>query len=432
MVRLLKYLGPVAALALVAGQATAAELPDRHEIRIEINWTGFKTDSNLGAWPEDGFGKLRYDSRGSDDGTSQLIVDYQGQIYPTLFGHVVIDAIEDAAAHAGLTEAYLEWRPLPAGPNRNRLRAGAFYPPFSMENSGGAWTSPYSRSFSAINSWIAEEIRPIGIDWQLSRRIGSDRSPHEIGTLAGLFYGNDPAGTLLIWRGWSIHDRQTRLNERVPLPPFVVPGPPGSTDLVAERWLDPISEIDDRPGFYVGSEWRYANLAKLSLAAYDNRADPYAFRDGQWAWGTRFLHFATQISLPGDLGLIAQAMRGDSDWLVPPPGDGVVTPLTEYITDEFEAAFVLLSKSIRSQHRISLRFDSFDVWRPGEVEIDRGDALTVAYQYAVNEQLDMQLEWAKIDSSRGLWPLFYGQASARHTERVVQMGIRFTVFDSMN
>jgi hypothetical protein len=357
-------------------------------------------------------------------------VDYRGQVRPTLFSHIVMGVNEDSETRAGLTEAYLEWRPLPSGLNRNRLRFGAFYPAFSLENAGSAWTSPYSRSFSAANSWIAEEIRPIGIDWRLTRPIGSDRSPHELGAFSGLFYGNDPAGTLLIWRGWSIHDRQTRLNERLPLPPLILPGQGGSPDQVIERSLDPIAEIDDRPGFYAGSEWRYANHAKLSLAVYDNRADPYAFRDGQWAWGTRFWHFAAQISLPGDFGLILQRMRGDTDWLVPPPDAGLITPSTELVTDEFDTSFVLLSKSIGSQHRISLRFDAFDIRRPGELEIDGGNATTLAYTYSVNTRLTMQFEWLRIDSSRDLWPAFYGQANRQHAETILHLGFRLAVFDS--
>jgi hypothetical protein len=417
---------------MLAGRLAAVELPDRHELKIELAWSLFDTRSSLGAWPDGGFGKLRYDSNEADYATTRMVVEYQGQILPTLFSHFVADVIEDAGSRAGLTEAYLEWRPVPSGPNRHRLRFGAFYPAFSMENSGVAWSSPYTQSFSALNSWIGEEIRPVGVDWRLARPIGSSQSPHDLGVFAGAFYGNDPAGTLLVWRGWSVHDRQTRLNERLPLPPLIETSAGGGVDRVIERRLDPIAEIDDRPGFYAGSEWRYANHARLSLGAYDNRGDPYAFRDGQWAWGTRFMHLALQVALPGDFGLVAQRMRGDTDWLVPPPGDGIVTPQTRYVTDEFDAQFVLLSKSINRGHRISLRFDAFDLWRPGEIEIDHGNAATVAYQHAVNERLDMQLEWLRIDSSRGLWPAFYGQASSNHSETLIHLGFKLALFDSTN
>lgn len=409
----------------------AAELSDRHELRIELDWNLVSSHSTLGAWPEGGFGKLRYDTRGSDYGSTRLGLEYGGQIRPTLFGRIAMDAIEDASTRAGLTEAYLEWRPLPAGLSRNRFRFGAVYPAFSMENSDFAWASPYTRSFSAINSWLGEEIRPIGVDWYFTRPIGSQASPHEFGAFAGAFYGNDPAGTLLVWRGWAVHDRQTRLNERLPLPPLVFPGQPGGPDLVIERRLDPIAEIDDRPGIYVGSEWRYARRTKLSLAFYDNRADPYAFRDGQWAWGTRFWHAAAQISLPKDVGLITQFMHGDTDWLIAANDDGSISPATRYVTDDFDSAFVLLSKIFKQNHRVSLRLDRFDLSRPGSLEIDRGSSTTLAYSYSFNRRLAMQAEWLSIESSRDLWTALYGQSISNERERTVQLGFKLTIFDSM-
>jgi hypothetical protein len=418
------------ALGVLASQVATADLPDRHEIKIEFDWNLTETRSDLGAWPEGGYGKLRQDSHGSDYGSTRLAVEYLGQIRPTLFVRAVMDAVDDGTTRAGLTEAYLEWRPLPSGLNRNRLRFGAFYPAFSMENSGHAWASPYTRSFSAINAWLGEEIRPVGLDWRLNRPLGAQGSPGEISAVGGIFYGNDPAGTLLFWRGWAVHDRQTRLNERLPLPPLVVPGQAGNPDIVIERQLDPMAEIDDQPGFYAGAEWRYARRARLSLSFYDNRADPYAFRDGQWAWGTRFWHLAGQVSLPGDVGLIAQAMRGDTDWLIRAANDGTLTPLTRYVTDEFDAAFVLLSKALGTRHRVSLRLDRFDMWRPGELSVDNGDAFAAAYSLTVNPRLAMQLEWMRIKSSRDLWPSIYGRGETRYTEKILQLGFKVALFDS--
>ena len=65
-------------------------------------------------------------------------------------------------------------------------------------------------------------IRPIGAEWSMRRRFGYAGSPHELGAFAAPFYGNDPGGTLLFWRGWALHDRQTRLNDRLPMPPLPV------------------------------------------------------------------------------------------------------------------------------------------------------------------------------------------------------------------
>jgi hypothetical protein len=125
-------------------------------------------------------------------------------------------------------------------------------------------------------------------------------------------------------------------------------------------------------------------------------------------------------------------MRGDTDWVTPPPSDGILTSLTVLVTDEFDAQFVLLSKSINRNHRLSLRIDSFEIWRPGEIVLDHGRAGTLAYEYAVNERLDMRLEWLNIQSSRGLWPILYGQADPSHTEKLLQLGFRLGIFDSTN
>ena len=108
--------------------------------------------------------------------------------------------------------------------------------------------------------------------------------------------------------------------------------------------VEPFEEIDDRPGFYGGVEWRYARRALLQLAHYDNRADPAAFRDGQWGWDTAFTHLAAQISLPAELGLIAQWIRGDTYWIVGARANGMLSPVAEIVTDVFESKFVMLTR----------------------------------------------------------------------------------------
>jgi len=418
----------IAALLALLSQAALAELGSRHDLRIELDWTALDADSTLGAWPDGGFGKLRYAAKDTD--ATRLALEYSGRIAPQLFAHAVLDAIEDAEQHVGLTEAYLEWRPLPSGANRHRYRFGAFYPAFSLENAGFAWESPYSRSFSAINAWLGEEIRPVGADWRLSRSLGGPGSPHELEASAGVFYGNDPAATLLFWRGWSVHDRQTRLNERLPLPPLILPDPNAGADRVITRRLDPIAEIDDRPGVVTSLGWSYAKRARVSLGFYDNRADPYAFRNGQWAWATRFRHIGAQLELPARFGLVAQFMQGDTDWLVNVRADGQMTPETELYTDDFEASFVLLSRPIGERHRLSLRRDDFSLVRPGMLVVDDGSATTLAYRYAVNRNLSLELEWLQIDSRRDLWPYFYGQDRTGFDENLIQLGFRYVLFDS--
>ena len=79
-----------------------------------------------------------------------------------------------------LTQAYLEWRPLTLSPNRYRVKIGGFYPRLSMENRGAAWTSPYTISSSAINTWIGEEIRIFGAELSVSRRLQAFGGGHTV------------------------------------------------------------------------------------------------------------------------------------------------------------------------------------------------------------------------------------------------------------
>lgn len=410
--------------------ALADDSGDRHRFDIVLDRVWTDTDSSLGAWPAGGFGKLRYAGSGDFSDGTRIAVDYRGRISDQIDARIVVDYIDDAGESIGPTEAYVEWRPLPSGPARHRYRFGAFYPAFSLENSATAWESPYSRSFSAANAWFGEEVRAVGAEWRWSRPLGGRGSPHQLGAFAGGFYGNDPAGSLLFWRGWSVHDRQTRLNERLPLPPLVMPAPGGGPDITIERRLDPIAEIDDRPGVYVGSEWSYAESVRLSFAFWDNRGDPHAFRDSQWAWGTRFWQLGAQFALPADIGLVAQHVRGDTDWLIFVTPTGAITPATELVTDEFESSFVLLTRLMGSRHRLSLRHDVFDLWRPGQLIVDRGHATTLSYAYTIGPKLALDVEWIGIESSRDLWPLLYGRAERHATERLLQLGFRLILLDS--
>ncbi len=83
---------------------------------------------------------------------------------------------QDAAHPFALTEGYLEYRPYPIDGWKARVRLGADYPPVSLEDTAAGWSSPYTISNSALNSWIGEEIRTVGLDAQLEwlgTRLGS-------------------------------------------------------------------------------------------------------------------------------------------------------------------------------------------------------------------------------------------------------------------
>jgi hypothetical protein len=394
-------------LACAATAALGDDFGTRHAWTVDVDVGYPSVSSDLDPWTSGGFGKLRFAEDAGFAG-NHATAEYRGHIANTLWVKTVLDYADDASSGLDVTEAYLDWRPLPTSANQHHFRFGAFYPPFSLENGDTGWASPFTTSWSTINSWIGEEIRPLGVEWRLRRRLSFAGSPHEIGAFASVFYGNDPAGTLLFWRGFALHDRQTRLNDRLELPPAPVFGPGGVVVGTRPQSLEPIDEIDDQPGYYAGVEWRYARRALVQLAMYDNRADPDAFADGQWGWRTRFNHLGAQFDLPHEIGLVTQWMSGATYWLIAVTPTGLRTPATTLVDDEFDAAFVLLTKQLSAAHRISARYDRFEFARTDELTIDSGHAWTLAYAYQPTAKLAVAFEWLAIESTRDLWADFYG------------------------
>jgi hypothetical protein len=392
-----------ASLLAALAAAPACAQSDRHELYLGASAGYVSTSTDLTAWPEGGVGKLR----DVDDGLTgfRLFAEYHGRISPTLRARVVADYVDDGSGGVDLTEAVIDWRPIPRSRNQQQVKFGAFYPAFSLENGDRGWQSPFTYSYSAINTWLGEEIRPLGAEWSLRRRLDGVHSAHELRAFAAGFYGNDPAGTLLFWRGWSLHDRQTRLNDTLSIIPL-----PFTTN---PQRLQPFMETDHRPGMYAGVEWRYAQRALVQLARYDNRADPWSFRDGQWGWGTDFDHVAVQVSLPAQLGLVYQWMDGTTEWLTAALPDGTRLPMSEHVHDRFYSQFVLLTRKLAANQRIAVRYDTFETERPAAVPVlysDEGSAWTLSYRIEPTERFSGGIEWLRLESERDLWPAFYNTA----------------------
>ncbi|HUP64248.1 MAG TPA: hypothetical protein VM557_03100, partial [Thermoanaerobaculia bacterium] len=204
------------ALILSAGSATADEL----FVDVIASLRGSTADGPP-SWLERGFGKMGPggDSDGSRKtslfGDLYLGVDWRPSDRFGLVASGVARAepSDYEGSNGGLVEAYAEGILFFREADRLRMRGGMFFLPTSRENSGPMWSSPYAISFSAINSWIGEEVRPIGVD--LDYRI---EAPTRLSIGATLFGGNDTMGTLTGWRGWSIGNRLTVYGEHLPLP----------------------------------------------------------------------------------------------------------------------------------------------------------------------------------------------------------------------
>jgi len=392
----------VALLVGTAGlTANAAEIVPGHAASVGVD-VGYVDVSAYSSWTEGSAGKLRYGDSGFT--LNRAFIDYRGRWTDTLHANIVLEAYDDDIGNAiDFTQAYLEWRPVPGTATRYRAKLGAFYPPISLENVDAAWSSPYTASSSAINSWIAEEIRTLGAELAVTRRPASLGGAHAFSIEVAAFQGNDPAGSLLAWKGWSVHDRQSRFNDELPLPPLPQIQP-GMMFEKQDPWVAPFREVDGRTGYYTNVEWRYAEKLLLRTGCYDNRADPTAIEDGQYAWYTEFTHAGLQTTFPGAIGLVAQWMTGATVM-----GPRMYSNGAHAVDAEYESYFALLSKAY-GRHRWSFRYDNFAVSQsdqtPQDNNAESGHASTLAYQVGLAEKLSLVAEWISIKTHRPAWSYF--------------------------
>ncbi len=394
MVRILVVLASIAfALVPMSRVVDATEIADGHNVIINLD-IAYVDVSGYPSWTTGSVGKLRH----GDDGLvmNRMFIDYSGRLTDTLNAHVVLEAYDDDLGDAiDFTQAYVEWRPVPKSATRYRLKIGAFYPKISLENVDPAWSSPYTQNFSAINTWIAEEIRTFGAELSMSRRPVSLGGAHAFTVDVATFWGNDPAGSLLAWKGWSVHDRQTRFGDKLPLPPLPQIQP-GMMFEDQDPYVEPFVEIDNRAGYYVTADWRYSKQFLLRVGHYDNRADPEKEAGGQYAWATKFEHLGLQVTLPGEIGLIAQWMFGSSVM-------GYEVNGVHAVDTEFDSQFALLTRSF-DKHRLSVRYDHFEVTQndqtPEDNNPEAGHAWTLGYQFGLSKKVSLAAEWLSIKTHR--------------------------------
>jgi hypothetical protein len=372
----------------------------------------------LRSWTDGFVGKLRYDDQTDGFVVSRAFVDYTLQLTDTINTSLAAEFYNDDLGSLGdFTEAYLEWRPVPRSANRYRLKLGAFYPRISLENSGASWSSPYSLSSSAINTWVAEELRTFGAELSVSRRPEIFGGAHTFSLQGAVYVNNDPAGSLLAWKGWSVHDRQSRFGDQLPLPPLPQIGP-GRLFAAQDPFVAPFTEVDKRAGYYVNGEWKYGSRFLVRAMHYDNRADPTLQRGGQYAWTTEFNHLAAQATLPGDIGVIFQWMRGSTVM-------GAVVNGAHLVDVEYDSNFTLLTRSF-GDHRLTARYDHFEVSQNDRTREDNnpeyGHAWTLAYQYALQDYATAALEWLQIRTHHCGWT-YYG-IGPDAVERQLQLSLR--------
>ncbi len=352
-----------------------------------------RTSDNV-SWLDHGFGKTRYgsDIEGKEENKfrlSEAALIVSPQLGWSFSGSMHLQYNDTQKNALDIVEGFIRYRPLSMSPFRVRTRIGAFFPPISLENTGVAWTSPYTITSSAINTWVGEELRTLGGEFTVEMKRESNR----LSFTNAIYWANDPAGTILAWRGWAMHDYKTALFDRLPLAPLPSIQPGAIFDKQAP-WIEPFHEIDNRPGFYSTLVWELFDLLRLNVIYYNNRGDRTAIENGQYAWETQFTNLGLRFDLFPGFKILSQYMTGSSLMGVSYYGQAPVDI-------DFIAFYTLVSKKI-GRHRFTVRYDYFKIddkdYTPSDYSQDNGHAWTLAYVLKTIGKQRLIVEWLSIES----------------------------------
>lgn len=350
---------------------------------VEIKGLGqvnYVFSDNATSWFDNGTSILAYSE--SSPNIQQAILRVTDSYPNGLSYKVVANYYQTGKQHLGLTQMQLAYKPLSNDTVRWRARGGFFYPKMSLENVDLGWLSPFTYTQSAINSWIGEELRTLGAELTLYSHGRSRSSAFSWELHGAAFKGNDTLGTLLSWRGFAMHDRQSLHNERVPFSPY--PSVVEQDQVFHPAYVEPFHELDSHIGFYLGAHLDHYQKTRFRYYYYDNQADPLALNDQRlYAWRTKFHSFAFQHKFTASTRLISQWMTGSTAM-----GERAVYA-------NFDAWYVMMSHKI-NQHRLSIRVDKFKVREDDMLESDKNDshgqALTIAWRYDINRSWQLGLE----------------------------------------
>jgi hypothetical protein len=336
------------------------------------------------SWLKGGFGKLDNGGGGGRSPTvvGQAMADFRLQLDPSLSGFATFRVAPDQHAPLDILEAYARYQPISTPSWLWSVKLGAFFPPISLENESVGWTSPWTLTPSAINTWVGDELRTIGGETNVEWRYGTGA----LGLTGAVFGWNDPAGTALSDRGWVFDSRPIGLFGQLRRPDAFA----SQTPLREE----PFKEIGGQPGWYAGASLRQDELGRLTALYYDNRADPAAFIGNDFGWRTKFASVGLETYI-GDVVLLGQAMAGQTE----------IDPVANFraITD-FQSAY-LLAGYYFGEFRVAGRVDVFATQahdnRGGSGPGEHGRALTLSGSWTPVRWLRLSTELLYVGSYNG-------------------------------
>jgi len=392
--------------SILAADISVKGLVEGGYVKAEYNQPWLKS------WMNEGVGILRY----NDDDTftlTQVALEMSGELISNVSFDVVGNYNPDGEKQFGLTEAYLTYSPLNKG-LKHEVKFGMFYPQMSLENTAIGWSSPYTYSFSAINSWIAEEQRTLGAQWSITRSGRKHNSPHSFTALASVFKANDGLGTLLVWRGWAQHNRQTLYNDKVLFADYFSQQ---AIPINTPNDVEPFIETDGKWGYYMGGHWRYLKQTDVRVYYYDNRGDPLAIEaNRQYAWKTRYYSVSMQHKFTKKFRVLAQYLVGDT---------GMGTQEAGVFTD-ISSWYVMFNYKLGA-NRFSLRHDQFEVketdFNKQDPNNSDGNSLTFAWRYDIDKNWNVGAEFINSSSyneNRTLWKNWTADNDQKQYMAIVQ------------
>jgi hypothetical protein len=338
------------------------------------------------SWLQGGLGKTRYGGGDSDFQFAAAVGQGYVQPTPEILAVAVLRIEPEQRTFIDALEGYVRYRPVSTNPWRWSVKGGAFFAPFSLENTEIGWSSYWTITPSAINSWFGEELRTLGAEGTLDWRT-------EEGTLefiAAGFGWNDPAGVMIADRGWAFDDRPTGLIDHLRLPDATLiefgGTPPASTPI--------FKEYDGNAGWYAGLSWDDASRWHLEVERYDNEGDPSAHHYDNFAWRTRFWNAGASYKFD-HITLLSQALTGDTE----------IDPFASFTsTTDFESAYLLAGWE-KDDWRVAIRGDWFrtethTTFGHSPALSENGDALTAAVSWLPREWVRLTGEVLWVDSRR--------------------------------
>jgi hypothetical protein len=344
---------------------------------VQLNYV--KADEQP-SWFDKGTGILAYSKDSAN--VQQAFLELSDNFSNGFSFAVVANYYQLGEQNLGLSQAQISYKPLSSNKLRWRGRVGFFYPKLSLENVDTGWISPFTYTQSAVNSWVGEELRTAGLELTLYSPGRTRNSPISWEFHGSLFKANDPLGTLISWRGFAMHDRQSLNNDRVPFAPY--PSVIGEDRIFHPNYVEPYHELDGNIGFYLGAHVEYYKQSTLRYYFYDNQANPLAVsHERLYGWRTKFHSLALQHKFNRNTRVLGQWLSGSS----------VMGERFVYI--DFDAWYVMLSHKHKA-HRVSLRFDKFKVreddiflWDPNNSD---GHSVTLAWRYDLAKNWQIGVE----------------------------------------